>query len=117
MSVIVSVLYLFSAFFIVKWWGIEGAATSFTGMLTAFALAYVVSFKATSRIPSRVVAWCFLLVALMTIAIAILLVTSSTTVFWIVILATTILTYWLGNIDDYRKTVQSSIKAKIWSSQ
>ncbi len=116
-SVIVSVLYLFSAFFIVKWWGIEGAATSFTGMLTAFALAYVVSFKATSRIPSRVVAWCFLLVALMTIAIAILLVTSSTTVFWVVILATTILTYWLGNIDDYRKTVQLSIKAKIRNSQ
>tara|TARA_B100001123_G_scaffold395771_1_gene477616 strand:+ start:5566 stop:6999 length:1434 start_codon:yes stop_codon:yes gene_type:complete len=116
-SVIVSILYLFSTFFIVKWWGIEGAATSFTGMLTAFALAYVVGFKATSRIPSRVVAWCFLLVTLMAIAIAILLVTSSTIVFWMVILATTILTYWLGNIDEYRKIVHSAIKEKIRSLQ
>ena len=91
-SVIVSILYLFSAFFIIKWWGIQGAAISFTGMLTVFALAYVVCFKGTSHIPSRVVLWCFLLVALMATAIAILLVTSSTTIFWMIILATTILT-------------------------
>jgi len=98
-SLAVSGVNILLSLFLVKAFGLRGAAISYLTVIILYVIVYLLAFKKAMKIPPEIINWTFFLSALMAFAVGILLKSRSSVLFVIFIIFAAVLAYIFGDLS------------------
>ena len=117
LSLILSSVNIVLTFFMIKFFGQNGAALSFFIATMLMTIVYLFTFKKIVQIPRQIINWVLLLSGLMTISVLIFLKTFSSILFLLFIIFGIFLVYRIGNLNKQKYlfiNLLKGAKEKLW---